>query len=56
MPRAFPSQGEPPARLEARIVIGSLLDRLPTLRLAEQSLEYQSNFSIRGLGRCAVAW
>ncbi len=48
--------GAPLARLEARIVFESLLSRFPNLRLAEQSLEYQPNFSLRGLRRLIVAW
>src|SRR5262249_55514283 len=41
--------GAPLARLEAQIAFGTLLRRLPGLRLAGGALEYQENFNLHGL-------
>jgi cytochrome P450 len=46
--------GAPLARLEARIAIGALLDRLPQLALADEPLAWRSNFALRGLRRLAL--
>jgi len=37
------------ARLEAQVAIGTLLQRFPALRLAEESSQRQANFVLRGL-------
>lgn len=47
--------GAPLARLEARIAIGALLDRLPQLALADEPLAWRSNFALRGLRRLPLA-
>lgn len=41
--------GAPLARLEAQIAFNVLLRRLPDLRLATESLEYQDSYELRGL-------
>ncbi|MFN0095460.1 MAG: cytochrome P450 [Dehalococcoidia bacterium] len=46
--------GAPLARLEARIAVLSLVQRIPNLRLAEQKLEYRAIPAFRGLARLDV--
>lgn len=41
--------GAPLARLEAQMVFGTLLRRLPGVRLTGAALEYQENYHVRGL-------
>jgi cytochrome P450 len=41
--------GAPLARLEAQIAVAAMLERLPNLRLASDTLTYRENFNIRGL-------
>lgn len=41
--------GAPLARLEAQVAFGTLLRRLPGLKLAGGDLEYRENFNFRGL-------
>jgi cytochrome P450 len=41
--------GAPLARLEGQIAIGTLLQRLPTLRLTTEVVEWRENFTFRGL-------
>ena len=41
--------GAPLARLEAQIAFGTLLRRLPGLKLAGEKLEYRENFNFHGL-------
>ena len=44
------------ARLEGRIVLQTLLRRLPGLRLAGAEPEYRDNFNLRGLKALPVAF
>ncbi len=48
--------GAPLARLEGRIVLQTLLRRLPGLRLAGAEPEYRDNFNLRGLKALSVTW
>jgi pimeloyl-[acyl-carrier protein] synthase len=48
--------GAPLARLEAPLAIGAVLRRLPHLRLAEPSVEWQVHGLLRGLTRLPVAF
>ena len=48
--------GAPLARLEGQIAINTLLQRLPTLQLATETLAYQDNFVFRGLSSFPVSW
>jgi cytochrome P450 len=44
------------ARIEARIALRSLLERMPDLHLASDDYEWNANFILRGLKRLPVAW
>jgi cytochrome P450 len=44
------------ARLEGQVVLGTLLRRLPGLRLATATLTYRPNFAFHGLTALPVAW
>jgi cytochrome P450 len=48
--------GAPLARLEGRIVLQTLLHRLPGLKLAGPEPEYRDNFNLRGLKALPVAF
>ena len=48
--------GAPLARLEAQVVLRTLRQRCPGLRLAEQNPQYRSNFNLRGLTTLLVAF
>ena len=48
--------GAPLARLEGRIVLQTLLNRLPGLRLDGPEPEYRDNFNLRGLKALKVAF
>jgi cytochrome P450 len=48
--------GAPLARLEGRVAINTLLQRMPTLRLDTETLTYQDNFVFRGLETFPVSW
>ena len=48
--------GAPLARLEGRIVLQTLLRRLPGLRLEGAEPEYRDNFNLRGLKALPVAF
>ena len=48
--------GAPVARLEAPIAIGTVLRRLPGLRLASEPLEWRTHSLLRGLGALPVAF
>src|SRR5262249_45932872 len=41
--------GAPLARLEAQIAFGTLLHRLPKMKLASETWAYEKNFNIPGL-------
>jgi hypothetical protein len=41
--------GAPLARLEARIVVRTLRERYPNLRLSSEAPSYRENFNLRGL-------
>jgi cytochrome P450 len=47
--------GAPLARLEARVVLETLLERLPRLRLVPGSLRWQTRVQLRGPARLVVA-
>jgi cytochrome P450 len=44
------------ARLEGQVVLGTLLRRLPDLRLAADRLEYRPNLAFHGLTALPVTW
>jgi len=48
--------GAPLARLEGQIAIGSLLRRMPGLRLATSTLEWRESSTLRGLKELPVAF
>ncbi len=48
--------GAPLARLEGQIALRSILKRFPKLRLATDKLEYNDNFTLRGLKSLPVAF
>ena len=50
--------GAPLARLELQVALATLLRRLPGLRLAiaDQDVQYQRGFVIRGVAELPVAW
>jgi cytochrome P450 len=48
--------GAPLARLEARIGLGALLDRLPELHVAEQTLQYVPMVTLQTLTALEVRW
>jgi len=48
--------GAPLARLEGQIAIGTLLRRMPGLRLATSTLEWRESSTLRGLKRLLVAF
>jgi cytochrome P450 len=48
--------GAPLARLEAQIAFGTLLRRLPGLKLADGQLEYRENFNLHGLKALPVCF
>ena len=48
--------GAPLARMEARIMLRALLDRLPHLALADTKTCWRPSFTIRGLQRLDVVW
>jgi cytochrome P450 len=48
--------GAPLARLEARIAIRRILERLDGLRLADGAIRYRRSFTIRGVKALQVAW
>ncbi|MGH2523781.1 MAG: cytochrome P450 [Anaerolineales bacterium] len=48
--------GAPLARLEAPIAIGTVLRRLPRLRLAAETIEWEPHGLLRGLGALPVAF
>jgi pimeloyl-[acyl-carrier protein] synthase len=48
--------GAPLARMEARVVIPTLLRRFPNLRPVQERADWRPSFTIRGLRQLAVAW
>jgi cytochrome P450 len=48
--------GAPLARLEGQIAINTLLQDMPKLTLATETLTYQDNFVFRGLEALPVSW
>jgi cytochrome P450 len=48
--------GAPLARLEAQITFGTLLRRLPEIRLTGEKLEYRENFNLHGLKALPVSF
>ncbi|MEJ8568583.1 cytochrome P450 [Elongatibacter sediminis] len=48
--------GAPLARLEAKIAFNAIFDRLPTLRIPEQEVEFQPNFITPTPKRLLVEW
>ena len=48
--------GGPLARLEAQIAIGTLLKRLPNIRLASDALEYEPLLALRKLKSLPVSF
>jgi cytochrome P450 len=48
--------GAPLARLEGRVALEVLVERLPGLRLIDDDIRYHPVFSIRSLQRLLVAW
>ena len=48
--------GAPLARLEGQIAIGTLLHRLPAMRLAAETLTWRDNFTLRGLEALPVVF
>jgi hypothetical protein len=48
--------GAPLARLEARVALRVLAERLPELRLAEERVRWRPSFSIRGLQALPLTW
>jgi pimeloyl-[acyl-carrier protein] synthase len=48
--------GAPLARMEARIALRALLDRLPDLRLTETKVRWRPSFTIRGLRQLPIEW
>lgn len=48
--------GAPLARLEGRIALGTLVQRLPKLELGTNELEYKDNIVVRGLARLPVVF
>lgn len=48
--------GAPLARMEARIMLRALLDRLPGLALADSKTRWRPSFTIRGLHRLDLRW
>ena len=48
--------GAPLARLEGRVALEVLVERLPGLRLIDDDIRYHPVFSIRSLQRLRVAW
>jgi cytochrome P450 len=49
--------GAQPARIEAEIVFGTLLRRLPAIRLADKGQpQWRQSFSLRGLTSLPVRW
>jgi cytochrome P450 len=48
--------GAPLARLEARIALGAIAERVAGPRLDEQSLAYKSNFNLRGPERLVICY
>ncbi len=44
------------ARLEIQHAVLSLIQRLPTLRLADEAIEYKPQLHLHGLARLRVAW
>jgi cytochrome P450 len=48
--------GAPLARLEGRVAMEVLIERLPGLRLTDDDIRYHPVFSIRSLQRLLVAW
>jgi cytochrome P450 len=48
--------GAPLARLEARIALGAIAERVAAPRLDEQSLAYKSNFNLRGPERLVICY
>lgn len=48
--------GAPLARAEGQIAIGTLLQRLPSMQIATDNLEWQENFSFHGLKSLPVAF
>ncbi len=48
--------GAPLARLEGRIAIGTLVQRMPRLELATEMLEWRDNFTLRGVKALPVTF
>jgi cytochrome P450 len=48
--------GAPLARLEARVALRALLDRLPDLRLAHRAPHWRKTLTVRGLQRLDLEW
>jgi pimeloyl-[acyl-carrier protein] synthase len=48
--------GAPLGRLEGEIAIGEVLRRFPELRLASDKIEWQPNYTFRGLKALPVSW
>jgi cytochrome P450 len=44
------------ARMEARIALRAIADRLPQVALAERSVAWRPSFTIRGLRRLPLVW
>ena len=48
--------GAPLARMEGRIAIGTLIQRMPRLELATETLEWRDNFTLRGVKALPVTF
>jgi len=48
--------GAPLARLEGQIAFTTLLERMPNMKLATDTVEWQPNISFRGLTALSVTW